>query len=157
MHEETRWMAMAEALSGRIKSLSLLAGVDVIVNRQKDLESMVMLALEKKRGAAVTVIWTGAQPVDSGPLAMESRYLVEVYGIPILRPRDVPADALLQAILPAVHNWHPDERAHCDDFFQVTGSAELLQGASPSSGPFQVFRFPLACRVTLPAPQFITP
>lgn len=149
------WLDMAAAIQTRLESLALMEGIPVVIDRQLNINSTVTKAVGKASGACVTILWNGAAvQVDSEPLVSFPSYQVRLYTRPIIRDGDeaaVKADDLVEAILCALHDWHPDAQAHSDSHLKTSGEVDMLPSAS-----FLIYEITFTGRVTLPSPQFTT-
>jgi hypothetical protein len=146
------WLDMAEAIKTRLESLVLMDGVDVIVDRQKDINTLVATAVAKIKGAGITILWeTGDIAVRSKRISL-STYSIRVYGRPILNPDGVPADDLTEAAMAALQDWYPSAYLRCQDKMEVSQAAELIPHKS-----LIIYEFEVRCRVNLPDIQFNPP
>jgi hypothetical protein len=118
----------ADAIKARLEAQATLAGVDVIVDRQKDILSAVAAAIGKTKGNAITILWEGfgvPDPNTSGPRIL-SRYSIRTWSMPVVeRARKAPGDVILAdtivvSICKALHHWMPTE-AHIFGEMTVTG------------------------------------
>lgn len=148
------WMTMADAVKTRLESLAALAGVDVVVDRQKSISSMVAAAVGKAKGACVTILFDGAELTDDSGLATRPRFIIRLYAKPVIRDNDpeaVPADDILEAMLPALHHWSPKTRPTCYDLMEISNPPAMLPDSK-----WLIYQFELTGRATLPAPEFLT-
>lgn len=144
------FMERAEEIQARFASLAALEGVDVLVDRQKDITSEVAKSVAKAKGAMVAVLWAGGKPVDGDPLVMDALYEVRIYAKPVIRGEETPADEMAAAMIPAIHDWQADATAHCDWDFRVTGDLDLIPDKN-----FLFYFFPVTGRVRLIQPTLI--
>ena len=156
--EEGIWKETADHIKARLERLELMDGIEVIVDQQKNIESLIAQNVGKLGGAAV-ILFQGADPVDERCELMDANYTVRIYGAPILRPGGVPVEVLVQVAIRALSKWNPDGATdtfakHCNYSFTVTGGIELLPVAT-----YVAYEFPVRRRVVVPAPEFkpITP
>lgn len=146
------FLTRAEEIAARFRSLAIMGtgadAVTVIVDRQKNILSEITSAVAKKaKGVAVTVLWVGGKAVDGNPLVMDALYEVSVYAKPIMREGEEPADELVAALVPAIHQWQADGTAHCDWEFRVSGDIDLIPDKS-----LNIYFFPVTGRVRLIQP-----
>jgi hypothetical protein len=107
MSTATKWIGKAEALAAYLETVLALAGIDVVVARQKDLLASVELAAGKAAGTCVVVAWLGGSNANrsAATLVMGGRYSVSVWALPIATAQTVPVDAIVEAAAAAVHGW----------------------------------------------------
>jgi len=118
----SRVMDIAEAMATRLESRPALAGVDVIVDRQKDLVATVSKAVGKAKGSAITILWEGfgvPDPDSPGP-HVRARYTIRTWSRPVLADAATPADVLVAEVAKALHHWIP-EGVHAFGEMTVTG------------------------------------
>ena len=118
----SRVMDIADAMATRLESQAALAGVDVIVDRQKDLAETLKKSVAKAKGSAITILWEGFDVPDvntSGP-QIRSRYTLRTWSRPVLADGNTPADELVTAICKALHHWIP-EGLHSFGEMTITG------------------------------------
>lgn len=108
---------VADAIKERLENTPALAGVGVVVDRQKDVYSAVAAAVNKSGGNGVTILWEGFSVPDTntaGPRIL-SRYSIRTWSLPVVeRARKAPgkvlfADDLVTAILKSLHHWNPTD------------------------------------------------
>ena len=102
-------LGIADAIKAKLETVPTLAGVDVIVDRQKDLAAMVSTAVGKAKGAVILILWTGGtndDPDASGP-RLTTDFEVSVYCTPVIRKDEAPADDIAEAVAKALHLWTP--------------------------------------------------
>ena len=83
-----------------------LAGVTVIVDRQKDISSEVNKAVGKSSGACVTILFTGhdRQPKSDERVA---NYVLTIYSRPVMLAGAKAADDIIDRIDAALNYWQP--------------------------------------------------
>lgn len=150
MSDPSPFMVRAEEIATRLRSLSALQGVDVIVDRQKDISTIVAQGVAKAKGALVAVLWAGGKQVSGNPLVMEAIFEIRTYCVPTIRGENLAADDLLAAMIPALHEWQADTTAHCVWEFQVSGDLDLVPDKR-----FLFYFFPVTGRVRLTKPTTI--
>lgn len=139
----------AEEMSARFRSLTMLDGVDVIVDRQKDIRADLAKIPGKAKGMLVAILWVGAKRVENDPLVMDAMYEVRIYSKPIIRGEQTPADEIIAEMMASLHEWQADIDGLPDDEFRITGDLDLIPDAS-----FLFYFFPVTARVILNAPTF---
>lgn len=91
-----------------------LQGVDVIVDRQKDILSMVNVSVAKATGCAVTILWTGFKRTPTGERT--GNYMIRVWSKPIITGENKEADELVERIDQVLNDWVPTSASgngHC--------------------------------------------
>jgi len=117
----SRVLDIAELIKARLESRPALAGVDIVVDRQKDLATVVSKGVGKAKGCCVTILFEGFQVPDRntpGP-QVRPRYTLRVWSRPIIKD-DLPADEVVEEIARALHHWIP-EGLHAYGEMTVTG------------------------------------
>lgn len=146
------WLDMAESIAARIESLTVVGDIPVIVDRQKSVTTLVASAVGKSKGACVTILWHMASfDPDADPMVTSPSYTIRVYALPVITDKHieaVKADDLVEAILPALNDWHPNPNAQYDEHW-VAGQVNLLPDKV-----YLIYEFPLTARTTLPQPEF---
>ncbi len=105
----SRMLDLATAIQQRLKAWPALAGIDVLLDRQLDVESLMAAKVAQGKGAAIAVFWAGAanRNLDtSGPL-LRCRYTISIFARPVLRRGAATADDLAEAAMKALHHWVP--------------------------------------------------
>lgn len=126
-------LTIAEQMKGRLDadfartdvSVSLV-GLDVVVDKQKDILAEINKAVKKATGAVVTILWTGfGRNREQGRIY---RYTVHVYVKPIMNAGNKPADDIVERIDEALNFWVPPAAsASGHTHYELQGSgAELL-------------------------------
>jgi hypothetical protein len=84
-----------------------LAGVSVIVDRQKDIASEVNKAVGKSSGACVTILFTGhdRQPKSDERIA---NFTLTIYSRPVMLAGAKAADDIIDRIDAALNYWQPE-------------------------------------------------
>jgi hypothetical protein len=119
----TDLLSAADAMAAHLQSLPELAGVTVIVNRQKDLETEINQAVANASGAALLVEPVSGQPSDrsSKTLVFDNRYMLSLWSLPLLRADDAyTASQRTVAIMAAMHHWQPAPTKQALKRFEVT-------------------------------------
>jgi hypothetical protein len=116
---------IAESMVAHLTALPALARVPVMVDRQKDIDSMVSSKVNKGAGACVTVLYEGFSNPDassSNNANVTRRYTASVYSRPVLvQATDMPADDIVEAVARSLHRWDPEETLPGFVEIQVTG------------------------------------
>jgi hypothetical protein len=106
----SKWLDFADDIATLFGTVDALDGIDIVVDRQKDLAAEVAKATGKAKGAAVVILWAGADnedPACDGP-RMRADYEISIYCKPVLRGDQSPADDIAEAVASALHHWQPD-------------------------------------------------
>ena len=117
-------LSTADALAERIGALASLAGVEILANRQKDLEAAINAGVGKAEGMAVIIDPVRGTMVDpdSSTLAMENSYVISIWSQPVLlADQATPAARALVDIIRSVHHWKPHPNTQPLHRLQVTG------------------------------------
>ncbi len=149
------WNDLADAIAAQLRTLSVMAGVDVIVDRQKSISSEVDAAVGKAKGACVTILYERAEiTADARPMVTRPSYSIRLYTVPVIRDNDhaaIAADDILEALLPALHDWHPDPAAHTSHRLKVTSDPDLLPDRH-----YLIYEFTVTGLTALPEPYFLS-
>lgn len=140
------FMTRAEEIATRFRGLAALDGVDVIVDRQKDITTEVAKGVAKAKGVMVAVLWAGGKAVGGNPLVLDALYEIRIYAKPVIRGEETPADELVAAMIPAIHKWNA-AGAHNFQDFKVSGDLDLIPDKS-----LVFYYFPVTGRVMLDPP-----
>lgn len=145
-------LAPADALAAHLALVEGLAGVPVIVARQKALKTEIDTAVAKARGAAILIAlegWRNLVP-DGGDCHLELEHSVSIWTTPILRRGAIAESELLGLLVAAMQRHQPDP-ADCGARWETAGGRYV---AHPQH---RVYEFPAAYRATLPAPALSEP
>lgn len=102
-----------------------LQGVDVIVDRQKDILTEVNKAVAKAQGSAVTILWTGFDRTPTGERM--GNYVIRIYSRPVMLGDNKPADEIVERIDQVLNEWVPQAASanqHCH--YKMIGSGADL-------------------------------
>jgi hypothetical protein len=86
-----------------------LTDVDVIVDRQKNILSMISLAVSKAKGTAIVILWDGFRSEDgeqASPRLVNS-YQIRVYSKPVIAGDNLLADDVMESIILRLWQWRP--------------------------------------------------
>jgi hypothetical protein len=128
---------IAEQIKGRLEAdfartdapVSLV-GLDVVVDKQKDILAEVNKAVKKATGALVSILWTGfGRDPERGRVY---RYTIFVWSRPIMNAGNKPADDITERIDESLNFWVPPAAsASGHTHYEMRGTgAELLPDKS---------------------------
>lgn len=90
-----------------------LAGIPVVVDRQKDIAAEVAKKVAMAKAVVVVITYEGFSNPDermTGGVTVTRRYSVTIYARPILAEVDaIPADDVVEYVTRRIHNWDPAE------------------------------------------------
>lgn len=128
-------LAPADALKARLAAVAELAGIDVVVDRQKNLLSEVAKSVAKAKGAAIVILLDGwGEPPEGESTYLRLRHSVSLWTVPVMRPGAIAEAVALGAMLRAIQGWRPSAQ-DCSRW-HVGG------GASIESERYHVYEFP---------------
>lgn len=126
--------AAADAIAARLGADALLAGVPVVVDRQRDIASELRKAIGKQTGQGILIVtWTGGTNYDeqkSDP-RIAATFTVTGFFKPVIRAGYTAADDIIEAVCKSLHDWLPEAGGHFHSRLVVKGvdpiqDAELL-------------------------------
>lgn len=120
----------ADYLATYLESVPALDGVPVLVDREHNIESAVLEALNRAQGRLILISWTGwPAPQEGGGPLLTLEHTVSLITLPtFLEQAGLDTfDTLLSALVGAVHHWSPDstDGAYCQRHWRV-GAGRLL-------------------------------
>lgn len=147
----SKHLAIAEEIKGRLdlhfddqaEEYDVpLQGVDVIVDRQKDILSMVNVSVAKATGCAVTILWTGFGRATTGERT--GNYMIRVWSKPIITGENKAADEIVERIDHVLNEWVPPSASgngHCH--YKMIGSgADLAPDRS-----YLIYEMPFSVKI----------
>jgi hypothetical protein len=104
------WLDKSDALATYLGTLTALAGIDIVVDRQLDISSHIAAAKAKRAGVLISILWTGGRNPDrkAARLRMGGRYSVFIITRPRIRAGETPADDIVETVATALHGWCQD-------------------------------------------------
>lgn len=119
-------VAKKEAIAALLQDLEILDGIDIIIDRQHDLQSAIDASVAKASGAAVLVGCTRGKNRDLKmvPPRFDTDFTVSVWTLPIIVEdgEGVPGEELMEAIAVALHGEElPGSPPGCSDELEVGG------------------------------------
>lgn len=146
------WLDVAEDMARRLRGINALTGVEVIVDRQKDVRAAIAVAVAKATGCAITILWTGAQNKDTRAeytYRSGGSYTLRVWAKPIIAGRETPADDVAEAVATALQGWIPcgEESPNKRDRKVEVGDIDMVPDRD-----FLIYEIPASVR-RVPAPS----
>lgn len=92
--------------------LTELPEESVIVDRQKDINTMTSVAVAKAKGTAIVILWDGQAVADENAKRprVELSYNISVHSKPVIAAGDFPADDVMESIINRLWHWVPQGR-----------------------------------------------
>lgn len=119
----SKFFDAADEIHNRLAAVPGLAGISLLVDRQKDIESEFNKVVGKQIGNLAIITWSGApneDPAADGP-NLSCRYTVTLFSKPVIRHGDTPADDIIETIARALHNSSLTGSESYSDRVVVTG------------------------------------
>lgn len=117
-------LSTADALAAHLADLPELAGVTLLVDRQRDLENEIAQGVAKAGGAVLLIEPTSGRASDPSAktLQFDNNYTLSLWSLPILRQDDAyTAAQRVPAVMAAVQHWQPAPKPFPTHRFEVTG------------------------------------
>lgn len=145
-------LAPADALAEYLSTVEGLAGVPVIVGRQKNLATEIDTAVAKAKGAAILIALDGWENViaDSSECHLDLGHSVSIWTTPILRRGAIPESELLGLLVASMQRHQPDPD-DCDARWETAGGRYV---AHPQH---RVYEFAAGYHLPLPEPAIVSP
>lgn len=107
--EHIRTRLLTAPVAGELPTPLALAGLDIIVDRQKNILSDVTKAVAKAKGTAVVILWEGFTTVDknSARPRLAHSYNITVWSKPVLAGANLAADDVMESIIARLWQWKP--------------------------------------------------
>lgn len=117
---------LADEMAAYLETLPELSGIDVIVDRQKDIETEILKAVEKSKGAAVVILYVGGKNIHKDGkqfLYKKHKYSISVHCLSMIQTEDqMPADDIVETVELAMNGWKsPSNTKRCQDVVHVEG------------------------------------
>jgi hypothetical protein len=136
----------ADAMAARLQADAALYGVEIVVDRQRDIASELRKSIGKQTGQGVIVItWTGGQNADENNSLVRilTNFTATGFFKPVIHRNETPADEIIEAVCKSLHGWIPETGGHFHSRVAVKGidpiqDTELL-----------ALRVNLSCTITL--------
>lgn len=90
-------------------SLPTLGEDGIIVDRQKDIATMVKIQIAKAIGTGVTILWDGhaVRDFNASRPDMDLSYTIQVISKPVITAGAFPADDVMESIILRLWQWVP--------------------------------------------------
>jgi hypothetical protein len=117
-----RTRLLTAPVEGELPTPLDITGVDVIVDRQKDILTEVTKAVSKAKGTAIVILFEGFKTgdEDASRPELEHTYNVCVWSRPIIAGAALPADEVLESVILRLWQWIPEGGPHHHREAQVT-------------------------------------
>jgi len=128
--------------AGEISTPLDITGLDVLVYKQKKIQSEIDTAIAKARGTAVVILWQGFATLDKNAARprLAQTYTITVWSKPIIAGDNLPADDVMESIVNRLWQWVPlGKHAH--------GEAEIRDGGLVADTKFLKYD----CEVIIPS------
>lgn len=119
--ELIRTRLLTAPVAGELPTPLDITGLEVIVDRQKDILSEVTKAVAKAKGTAIVILYEGfkVDDEDAGQPRLTGTYNVCVWSKPIIAGGNLPADEVLESVILRLWQWIP-QGSHCNEEALVT-------------------------------------
>lgn len=110
------FLGVADGLAATLAEVESLSGIDIIVDRQKELDVKLRKSIAKKKGIGIIIFFSSARNSDQEDPTpqFENTYLVTVWSKPVIRKDETSSDEIVQTICQELHHWIHDG----DDCYQ---------------------------------------
>lgn len=118
-----------------------LTAVDVIIDRQTPVVSLINAAVAKAKGTAIVIFWEGFQVPDPNTTRprLAQRYNIRVYSKQVVAGTTLPADDVIESIVARMWHWVPGGgHSH--------GEVEVINGDMVPDKSFLIYD----CEVVVP-------
>lgn len=104
------FLTKAEEIADRLRAVTELESVEIIVDRQKDIAAEFAKAMGKAKGGVIIIFFDGYRPneEDVAESLLVSSYSITVWTKPVLRTGQAAADDLVEAVHRSLHGWQHD-------------------------------------------------
>jgi len=89
--------------------LTELGADGIIVDRQKDIQTLAAKAVAKARGTAIVILWDDQAVADKNAKRpkMAYSYNIAVWSKPVISQGEFPADDVMESIITRLWHWVP--------------------------------------------------
>jgi len=100
--------------------------VPCVVDRQKDILSVINEAVARDSGIAIVILWQGFTTLDqdSPNPRIANRYTVTVYSQPVIAGANLPADNVMESVIQRLLGWVPAGN-HYNDRAQINNGGMM--------------------------------
>jgi hypothetical protein len=141
MADMIRSRILTAPIGGEIATTVDLTRIDVIIDRQKPVLSLIKAAVAKATGTAIVITWQGFQVPDQNTSRprLAQRYNIAVYSKQVIDGENRPADNVIESIVNRLWHWVPDGG-------HAFGEAEVINGDMVPDNSYLVYD----CEVVIP-------
>jgi hypothetical protein len=141
MADKIRNRILTAPTGGEIATTVDLTRIDVIIDRQKPVLSLIKAAVAKATGTAIVITWQGFQVPDQNTSRprLAQRYNIAVYSKQVIDGENRPADNVIESIVNRLWHWVPDGG-------HAFGEAEVINGDMVPDNSYLVYD----CEVVIP-------
>lgn len=95
---------------GELATTVDLTHMEVIIDRQKPIVSLIEEAVAKATGTAIVITWEGWTAPNANPSRprLAHRYNIAVYSQPVIDGETRPADNIIESMVLRLWHWVPD-------------------------------------------------
>jgi hypothetical protein len=113
----------ADDLKEMLDEIDGLSGIDIIVDRQKNLDVQIQKAIGKSSGAMILILLDGWDtPPEGEATYLMLRFTISVWTRPILQEGNIAESTILALLLRSVQGYRPDP-AQCYRWHVGAGQA----------------------------------
>jgi hypothetical protein len=104
-----RMRLLTAPVAGEIPTTLDLTKLDVIVDRQKQIEAEVAKGVAKSTGTAITILWEGFVTVDKNARRprLAHSYTLVVWSKPVIAGKNLTADDVMESVVQRLWQWRP--------------------------------------------------
>lgn len=132
---------LAAPTAGEIETPVDLTTLDVIVYRQRKIQSVIDAAVAKATGTAIVIMHQGFRTVDKNAKRprLQQTYNITVWSKPIIAGDELAADDVMESVINRMWQWQPTGG-------HAFGEAEVVDGGLVPDAKFLKYD----CEVTIP-------
>lgn len=110
----------ADEIKTRLETVEALEGIDILVDRQKDIKGDFAKAIAKKKGAAIIIFFQGYETHEEKVQEshVTSDFVITIWSKPILQKDQVSAGDILSEVHQSLHAWQ--HSSSCRDLADVS-------------------------------------
>ena len=107
--ELIRTRLLTAPVAGEIPTALDITEVEVIIDRQKSVLTLVQTAVAKASGTAIVILWDGWVVLDKNNKTprLAHRYVVSVWSKPVIAGDNLAADEVMEAVINRLWHWRP--------------------------------------------------